>query len=144
MDIKNEKGFSVIDISISIICITIFMAVMASIMVNINLYSKNIERKSTATTYAIQEIEKIKSQGYIDEYNGKGIDLKEEIKIDNSENISIAYADYSKKVFIKDYVFIKNDKTKQADLVKELIVEISYKVANKEHSVSISTYIVKE
>lgn len=143
MYIKNERGFSAIDISIAIICITIFMAVIANLLVNINLYSKNIERKTVATSYAIQEIEEIKALGYIDKYNGKGIDVKEELFDYDSENILNDYSDFTKKVFVEDYVLIKNDATKKVDLVKELTVEISYSVSNREHSVSISTYVVK-
>ena len=143
MLIKDEKGLTGIDIAISIIIITIFISIIGNLIVNINLNSKNIERKTMATSYAIQEIEKIKAQGYIDNYNDKGIDeeyiLKEEDILNNGE-----ITGYYKKVLIKDYVLIQNDKTKQSNLVKEVIVQISYKVANKEQQVEISTYIARE
>jgi len=51
------------------------------------------------------------------------------------------FTGYHKKVSIKDYVLVTNDNTKQANLVKELIVEISYKLANEDKNVKISTYI---
>lgn len=143
MLIKDEKGLTGIDIAISIIIITIFISIIGNLIVNINLNSKNIERKTMATSYAIQEIEKIKAQEYIDDYNNKGIEkediLKEEDILNNGE-----LTGYYKKVLIKDYVLIQNDNTKQSNLVKEIIVQISYKIANKEQKVEISTYIVKE
>lgn len=144
MLIKDEKGLTGIDIAISIIIITIFISIIGNLIININLNSKSIERKTIATSYAIQEIEKRKAQGYvIDDYNDKGIEkediLKEEEILNNGK-----ITGYYKKVLIKDYVLIQNDNTKQSNLVKEIIVQISYKVANKEQKVEISTYIVRE
>ena len=143
MFFKEEKGLTVIDISVSIIVITIFIAVIGNLIVNINLNAKNIERKTIATSYAVQEIEKIKSQGYIDKYENIGIEqediFEENDIIDNTGN----FTGYYKKILVKDYVLIK-DKTKQPNLVKEVTVEISYKIGNKQQNVRVSTYIVKE
>lgn len=144
MLIKEEKGFSQIDIVISIILITIFIALIGNLIVNINLNSKNVERKTIATSYAVQEIEKIKAQKYIDNYDDKGIDKEdviEEKDIVDSEGI---FSGYHKRISIKDYVLIQGDNTKQVNLVKEIIVEVSYKIGNKDKNVKISTYIAKE
>ncbi len=139
MYIKSQKGITAVDIAISLIIITIFIAVIANLIVNINLNAENMERKSIATTYAIQEIEKIKAKGYIEDYNDKGTQKEEEIT-QSTDNIKNGYA---KKVSIKDYVLIKNDNSKQKNLVKEIAVEISYKLNNKEQNVKLSTYITK-
>ena len=66
MLIKEEKGFTGIDIAISLIVITIFIAMIANLISNINLTAQDTNRKTIATSYAVQEIEKIKAQGYID------------------------------------------------------------------------------
>ena len=71
MHIKEEKGIAGIDIAISIILITIFIAMIGNLIININLNSEDIDRKTIATSYAVQEIEKIKSLGYINDYEGK-------------------------------------------------------------------------
>lgn len=144
MLIKEEKGFSQIDIVISVILITTFIVLIGNLIVNINLNSKNIERKSVATSYAVQEIEKIKAKKYIDNYENKGIEKEDIIEekdiIDSTGNFS----GYYKKISIKDYVLIQGDDTKQVNLVKEIIVEVSYKIGNEDKSVKISTYITKE
>lgn len=145
MFLKEEEGIAGIDIAISIIIITIFIAVIGNLIVNINLSTKNVERKTIATSYAVQEIEKIKSQAYIDKYENKGID-QEDIFEEDDEDIfddNGEFTGYHKRVLIKDYVLIK-DSTKQPNLVKEVIVEISYKLGNKEQNVRVSTYIAKE
>lgn len=139
---KDEKGFAVTDIAISIIIITIFIAMIANLIVNINLNSKDTERKTQATSYAIQEVEKIKLQG-IDTYIGKGIEEQYIIEEDimNSEN---DFSGFHKKIIIEDYVLLKQDETKKQDVVKKATIEISYKVGNKEKNVVLVTYLAKE
>lgn len=69
-----------------------------------------------------------------------GINTEEVIKeedIVESEN----FTGYHKKILIKDYVLITGDTTKQSNLVKEITVEISYKLAGEDKNVKISTYI---
>jgi len=141
MRIKKENGFAGTDIAISVMVVTIFIAMIANMIANINLNSSEVDRKTKATSYAMQEIEKIKAQG-IQAYIGKGIDeeyiINEDIIVDNE------FSGYHKTIIIKDYVLIKQDTTKQKDILKEVTVEISYKVANNERNVVISTYITEE
>lgn len=144
MLIKEERGFSEIDMVISVILITIFIALIGNLIVSINLNSKNIERKTVATSYAVQEIEKIKSQKYIDDYEDKGIENEDIIEEKDIVDSSGNFSGYHKKVSIKDYVLIQDDDTKQVNLVKEVIVEVSYKIGNEDKNVKISTYISKE
>lgn len=139
---KNEKGFTGIDIVISVIIITVFIALIANLITNINLKSTGIERKSQATSYAVQEVEKIKAQGYKNEYEDKGIS-KEEILDEGDIYNNGEFTGYHKKIKIKDYAFIQNDSTKETNLVKEITVEISYLLSNKEQKIDISTVITK-
>lgn len=142
MLIKEEKGFTGIDIAISLIVITIFIAMIANLIANINLTAQDTNRKTIATSYAVQEIEKIKAQGYIESYDSKGI-TKEDILKEDIYNGS-EFTGYNKKVVIRDYVLVVNDTTKKSNIVKEITVNISYKVGNKEKNVKISTYVAKE
>lgn len=144
MFIREEKGITGIDIAISIIVITIFIAMIANLIMNINLNSKDTERKTIAISYAIQEIERIKSQGYIDSYENKGIDAEDVIQENDINDNNKKFTGYHKKILVKDYKLIQNDSTKQENLVKEITVEISYKLGNKDKTVSLSTYVTKE
>ncbi len=143
MLVKEEKGLTGVDIAISIVVMTIFIAMIANLIANINLNTQDIKRKATATSYAIQEIEKVKAQGYIDDYNSKGIDsedvLKDEDIYSNSE-----FSGYHKKVTIKDYVLVTNNKNKKQDVVKEIMVEMSYKLGGKDKKVTITTYVARK
>lgn len=62
--------------------------------------------------------------------------LKDEDIVENQK-----FTGYHKKVLIKDYVLITGNTNKQSNLVKEITVEISYKLANKEKNMKISTYV---
>lgn len=141
MYIKNQRGFAGIDISISIIIITIFIAMIGNLIININLNYKDTERKTIATSYAIQEIEKIKSQGYIDDYQEVGINQEDIFKEEDIVDENGVFTGYHKKVLIKDYIL--RDNTKQKNLVKEITIEISYKLANKDKDIRILTCITK-
>lgn len=66
---------------------------------------------------------------------------KEEILKEEDITENQKYTGYHKKVLIKDYVLITGDITKKSNLIKEITVEISYKLANKEKKIKISTYI---
>lgn len=69
-----------------------------------------------------------------------GINSEEILKDEDiKENQQIT--GYHKKVLIKDYALITSDIAKKSNLVKEITVDISYKIANKEKNVKISTYI---
>ncbi|MCI8617875.1 MAG: hypothetical protein HFJ60_06540 [Clostridia bacterium] len=140
MFIKNQKGIAAIDIAISIIVITIFIALIGNLIVNINLNAKDSERKTIATSYAVQEIENIKAKDF-QEYTDKGIQepyvIEEDIMKDNN------FTGYHKKITIKDYVLIKQDNSKEPNIVKEATVEISYKIGKEEKIIRLATYISK-
>lgn len=64
--------------------------------------------------------------------------VKEEDIIENQK-----YTGYHKRVLIKDYVLIAGDTNGKPNLVKEITVEITYKLANINKNIKISTYIYK-
>ena len=64
MKLKNEKGVTGIDITISVIILALFIGLITSLIYGINQSSKDIERKTEATNYAISEIEKLKAEDF--------------------------------------------------------------------------------
>lgn len=142
--IKDEKGLTGVDIAISLVIVTMFVAIIANLIANINLDTEKMDRKSKALAYAVQEIETRRATGYIEKYNGMGTSkegetLKEEDIYNNSE-----FTGYHKVVSIKDDILVENSCTKTADTTKQITVEVFYKLGNKEESIKISTYISKE
>ena len=94
MNIKSEKGITNIDIIISIILITLFVAIIATLMYSINSNSKAVERRSEATNYAINAIETLKASAFDDLDNLAG-----ESDIENTG--------YHQKITITDYAELK-------------------------------------
>ena len=74
----------------------------------------------------------------------KGINQEDIIEETDIEDDAGNFTGYHKKISVKDYVLIQNDNTKLPNLVKEITVEIQYKLGNKEQNIKISTYITKE
>lgn len=142
--IKDEKGLTGVDIAISLVIVTMFVAIIANLIANINLDTEKMDRKSKALAYAVQEIETRRATGYIEKYNGMGTSkekeiLKEEDIYNNSE-----FTGYHKVVSIKDDILVENSGTKTVDTTKQITVEVFYKLGNNEESIKISTYISKE
>jgi len=141
--LRKEKGFTGVDIIISIFVITIFVAIIGNLIINVNLNNKSIERRTIATSYAIQEIEKIKSLKYQEQYNNKGLkgkEILEQKEIYQNEK----FTGYNKTIYIEDYISIIQNGEKEPNIVKQITIEISYLLGNKNQTVELSTYIVKE
>ena len=64
MKIKQEKGITGIDITISVILIAIFVGIITTLTYQIQTTSTQIKRRAEAMTYAIETVETIKSYGF--------------------------------------------------------------------------------
>ena len=144
--IKQNKGITGIDIVISVIVITIFVALIASLVYKINFNGKKVERKNIALSYAINEVEKIKQQGYIADYDNVGL-KQEEVLEKHSHDIQDQngeFSGYYKEILVKDYIAFQGNEDKSPNILKKITVTISFKLGNEDVSMSISTYVVKE
>lgn len=142
MKIKNEQGITNIDLTITIILITLFITIIATLIFTINRNSTSVERGTEATNYAINEIENLKAQ-----------DFESLTDTDDTTNDFIDITDaegqltgYSKKITITDYANLpenQDDDTILSGLVKKVTVEISYKDGDTIETVDLSTVISK-
>lgn len=133
MNFKNEKGATGIDIAISIIILALFIGLIASLMYGINKSSKDIERKTQATNYAISEIEKLKAENF------ETLETKQTSGyIDNTS--------YYKTIKVVDYADLEKNQgqNKESGLIKIVTVEISYKSGKEDKKVELSTVLSKE
>lgn len=142
MKVKSEKGITNIDITVSIILITLFVSIIATIMYTIHANSTSMNRKTEAMNYAINEIENIKAQDF-DTLQDTNEEANEFVDIIDTEGNTTGYA---KKVTIIDYANLPENKENDAillGLVKKVTVEIAYKVGNTTQTVDLSTVITK-
>lgn len=154
MKVKSEKGFTLIDITVAIIVILALMSLISVIFFNITKSSKSIERESDATYIATTVIEDIKAQDYDNiALTSTNILNNDNISTENAPNVeNYTYTDGKKvdisipdgylcKVQIQNYV-PANRTEANTDLVKLVLVEVSYKVGGEVKSVSLKTSIV--
>lgn len=138
MKIKSERGITTIDITVSIILITLFVAVIATLMYSLNSNTDALERRTIATNYAIDTIEELKAQAFSDLQ-----DTDEE----NNTFENIDSTGYSRKITITDYANLpenSEDNTILSGLVKKVTVEIAYKEGDTTQTVELSTVIAKK
>lgn len=143
MKIKQEKGITGIDIAISVIIITIFIAIIAVLTFNIQKNNEEIKRKSEATSYAIDIIEQIKINGF-SKLPAKGTN-----KIEGFADGYIIGEDgkatsYYQEITVKDYSEITGNPETLPEIIKLVTVKVSYKSGNETQSVEITTDITKE
>ena len=142
MRIKNEKGITNIDITISIIIITLFVSIIATLIYTIHSNMNAIERRTEATNYAINEIENLKAQDFAS-LQDTNVGVNEFQNITDAEGNTTGYA---KRVTITDYANLpKNEgnSTIISGIVKQVTVEISYKDGDTTQTVDLSTVITK-
>lgn len=130
MKIKSEKGYTGIDIAISLVVLFIFVSIIATLSYNFNSSAKEIELEAKATEMAVVEIERIKNKSFED---------LEDIDISIQET---GIKGFYKTIIIQDYSEI--DSTKTAGIVKKVTVQIKYMFKAKEQTVELSTILSKE
>ena len=141
---KNQKGYTGVDIAISVVVITIFIALIGTLVFNFNSRSKEMEYNSKALDYAIKEIEVSKSKDIndsslvnvqkteiLDQLSGKGTGYYKEIEVVDISNI-ISDSD------------LGDSRTRVSGLVKKVTVTVSYNFRNQTKSVKLSTIVSKE
>ena len=70
-----------------------------------------------------------------------GIEEEEVVEESDIVDKDSNFTGYHKKISIKDYVLVTGDNTKQPNIIKELTVEISYKLIGEYKNITLSTYI---
>lgn len=148
MNIKNNKGITGVDITISIVILAIFISLITSMFYNVTVIGKAVNRKTDAVYLAVQVVEEIKQLAYSDLPTGETDETSlftlEELngKLEEEKQITLKNG-YSVNIEVENYRKIKVDSTLE-DILKRITVTVNYKEQNKEKSVELSTVIVNE
>ena len=140
MKIKSEKGFTGIDIAISVIVLFIFVSLIAFLIYNFNSSSKEIELKTEATYLAIDEIETVKNNGF-ETYKDLSEKQGNNVIVDNEETTKKGFY---KTITVKDYTDMEGNEDKVQNIVKQITVKITYMFKGQEQVVELSTILSKE
>lgn len=149
MNVKSQKGFTGIDITIAIIVITLFVSIISVVFYNITISSKKIERKTEATYIAQDVIEKIKALNYDDVIETEGTEPVEISEYKKSDTLIIDNKEYDSaytiEIKVKKYVPNSNgqENNDSNDLVKIINVNVLYKIGKEVENVELTTTIVR-
>ena len=138
MNLRNNKGYTSVDISIAIIIIMIFIPTLFGIFYSIQKTSNEVKRKAEAISIATDIIELAKKASYDNLDN-----MKQE------EYISLLETKYSKDVSYDINIEVENyypeeiSEEDRDDLVKKIKVVVTYPTGNKTKSIDISTVRTK-
>lgn len=133
MKLKNNKGFTGIDIAIATIIFIVFISIITNLFYNLSTTAKKIERKTIATNLCINIIETIKQTDFDKLTSTDDV----EMNIDTLETLSgktIEIPDgYTPEIIIEDY--------NNENVIKILNVTISYKQNKNTEKITIETLV---
>lgn len=144
MNFKEEKGISGIDITVSVLILTLLVAFITNISYQLDKNNKITLRKTEAIAYALSEIESIKNKGYQTEYDGKGLAQEEILQEKEIYDSNGQITGYQETILIQDYTSLAGNESKQADCIKKITIEISFKIGKQQEKVKLETLIAKE
>lgn len=140
---RNEKGITGIDITISVILVTIFIGLISTLTYQIQKNSSDIQRKTEATSYAVETLEQIKSEGF-EKLPVKGNQKINELPDGYIKDEKGEPTGYYRTVTVLDYTELSGNEAKTPELLKKVTVQILYRSGKNEQTVEMSTIIAKE
>ena len=126
--LKNSKGFTGIDIVISIIAILLFTSSILALMYNVKKENLEIEAKLLANIYLTETLENI------------GIAEYDDI---TSENTNIIPEMSDSFHITTNVTKISDEDATKEDIIKKVNITISYKVRNKTYEESVQRLKIK-
>lgn len=133
MKLKSQKGYTGIDIAISVVVLFIFISLISFLSYQFNSTTLEIKRKAEAIQIAVEEMERVK--------NGLAFSQIESLNNDEYKTQEIKTG-FWETIFVEDYANLKPEKT--AGLVKKIKVQIQYKGKKEIQTIELSTILTKE
>jgi len=161
MDLKNNRGVTLADISISIMIIFLFSSLITGLVYNYSTSIKAVNRKAEATQHAITVIEELKQIEYNnilsalanngikynenEKYYTLGLDELNEIPENKSIDHQILEKDgYNIVIKLQKYEETEGNSDKEKDIIIIATVTVKYNVGRQEQKVQLTTLLVKE
>ena len=114
---KSNKGFTGIDIVLSIIIVITFTSIIVSLMYSVRMENYRIKAMAISNIYLVETLENI------------GIANYDEIKSDNTDLFPKEMStEFEKKIEVTS---ISDEDTSKEDIIKKVKVTIAYKIGNK-------------
>lgn len=137
MKLKSEKGITGIDITLSVILISIFIGILATMSYNIQNNAKQADRHATALNYAISSIEEMKSLDFsaLPKVGSNKIDGYEDGYLKDSSGKDTPYY---RTITVLDYTELDGKSDAKPEKVKKVTVNVSYRFQSKTQNITLS------
>jgi len=142
MKLKNNKGITGIDITISALIFIVFVSMIATLFFNLSSSANRLERKSTATNIAIEVIEalKVTDLSLLDPTNEGNSMTLENLNEYTSKNINVPNG-YTVTISIEIPVKEGIEESEMRGFARKVTVDVSYQANKKTENVKISTLV---
>lgn len=149
--LKNNKGLTGADALLAVALIVLFSGIIATISYNIYIATSSLKRSSKATEYITNVFEHAKKEYYddvteeklVEYFNTNFKDKKTEAFVSNDEQLNTSDKPYIIKISVTSYNATENNEEK-LDLVKEIEVNVKYKLGNKTKDINMKTAKARE
>lgn len=149
--LKNNKGLTGADALLAVALIVLFSGIIATISYNIYIATSSLKRSSKATEYITNVFEHAKKEYYddvteeklVEYFNTNFKDKKTEAFVSNDEQLNTSDKPYIIKISVTSYNTTENNEEK-LDLVKEIEVNVKYKLGNKTKEINMKTAKARE
>ena len=146
MNLKNNKGYVITDVSIAIIILLIFIPVIMGMVYGIDTSKLSTEIKSEAINIAINTIEAAKGLPIEDVTQDNILTEVSNMGTYNNADITgtivvieTSKASYKLEVNVEDYNTINNNA--DSNVVKTVTAIVTYKVKGTEKNIELSTVV---
>lgn len=141
MKLRDNKGFSEIDIGIALVILLIMFSLVASLFYNFGTSTKGLERENRATHIAIQTIELLKIADYRQIEDGMTIEqLMQAVDLEDDYKIEVQNG-YKVEINVQKHNEIEGNEELE-DFIKIVTVKVKYNVNNIEQKIELTTSIV--
>lgn len=133
MKIKNNHGFTIMDVVIGMLILTIFTGILTTSFYKIYKHNVMIRLQAIAVDYAIKIAEDVDKIKYDEVTNDLNNNIKERYGITEGYSVSVDVKNYNKD----------NEQTTQ-DIIKIVTINIQYSFLDEDKSYSIKKLKIKE
>lgn len=172
MNLRNNRGYTGIDISIAILILVILIPIIGGIIYNISSDGNNINKKTYAVNLATNVLEIAKGIDDIKYVYSKTEEAPEDSELksflyflnnkiqnkltnpaiqteDEKQYIIFTVADqkgnhYKVKIDVTDYSEVTTSQNPKSNVVKEVKTNVTYNIGKKNQNIEISTVINKK
>ena len=143
MKIKKENGLAGVDLVIATIAIIAFSTIIVFLMYNNTMENIKLKKETLAMIYITEILENVGIENYLNLVNGTYEDIKNNSYNSSIENLLPSNMAEGYKVDITITNELK-DVENNEDIIKKIIVTLTYSINNKNYTYSMERMKIKE